>query len=133
MPTKCFLKQLTFCKYFHFSTEINDDSKLSECNIRDGTTLNLVILTPLYIYVQGVDGKNHTIYVDSEVGSIIISICITPPKPMKERSTTSHSVVYLPPSNLATYGDRVKRFMLQQNLAPALLATLGLSYMHEQF
>ncbi len=47
--------------------KINDDSRLSECNISNGDTLNLVILTPFDVYVQGLDGKNRTVYVDSEV------------------------------------------------------------------
>ncbi len=44
--------------------KINDDSRHSECNYKQ---LNLVILTPFDVYVQGLDGKNRTVYVDSEV------------------------------------------------------------------
>ncbi len=52
---------------FLYSVKINDDSRLSECNISNGDTLNLVILTPFDVYVQGLNGKNRTVYVDSEV------------------------------------------------------------------
>ena len=45
--------------------KLNDGSKLSECGISHGTTLNLVMLTPCNIHVQGVDGRMHTITVPS--------------------------------------------------------------------
>ena len=64
-------KLLQPCYSYHVSilrsVKINDDSRLSECKISHGDTLNLVILTPFDVYVQGLNGKNRTVYVDSEV------------------------------------------------------------------
>lgn len=45
--------------------KVDDNSKLSDCGIRNGTILNLVILIPFEIYMQGVDGRMHTLTVPS--------------------------------------------------------------------
>lgn len=62
--------------FFVYRKKINDGSKLSECSINNGTNLNLVILTPFDIYVQGVDGRNHTIYVETKVGVLMLCIIL---------------------------------------------------------
>lgn len=48
------------------SVKINDDVRLSAYKIGDQSTLNLLMMSPFNIYVQGIDGKKHTIYTKSE-------------------------------------------------------------------
>ena len=44
---------------------LQDGSKLSELGVHDGMTVYIVVLLPCNIYIQGVDGRMHTITVPS--------------------------------------------------------------------
>lgn len=46
-------------------TKLSDTCQLSACGIGHGSTLNMVILPPFIVYVQGIDGRMHTLTVPS--------------------------------------------------------------------
>ena len=56
----------------HDRIKLKDASLLHDCGIKNGAIVNLVVLAPYEIYIQGVDGRMYTITVPSnepEVGS----------------------------------------------------------------
>ncbi len=46
-------------------SRLKDNIKLSEYDIKNGATISLVILPPFQLYIQGVDGRKHTVSVQS--------------------------------------------------------------------
>ena len=46
-------------------TKLKDSGKLSDYDIKNGAILSLVILPPFLVYVQGTDGRKHTVTVKS--------------------------------------------------------------------
>jgi len=60
-----------------YRTKLKDSGKLRDYDIKNGAILSLVILPPFLVYVQGADGRKHTVTVKSsepEVSAVPVKI-----------------------------------------------------------
>jgi len=51
---------------------LKDSGKLSNYDIKNGAVLSLVILPPFLVYVQGADGRKHTVTVKSSEPEVTV-------------------------------------------------------------
>ena len=57
-----------------YRTKLSDGCKLSESGVGHGSTLNLIILPPFNVHVQGVDGRMHVVTVPSSEPEVTFNI-----------------------------------------------------------
>ena len=52
--------------------KLQDDAKLIDCGVQNGSTISLIMLPPFELYIQGIDQRMHTVVVPSSEPEVII-------------------------------------------------------------